>query len=127
MTPEEIKQIVSQYYQNLMTMNLEGWLEILEEDALILDPVGKPPLKLKEDAPKFFDLLSKFYDKFEIVQESIFISENEAAVKWKMKVNAKNKKVAHGEGFSIFEISNQSKIKQMKSFWDEEAMKAQLR
>jgi steroid delta-isomerase len=126
MSSEEIKKIVSQYYQSLTNIDLEGWLKILDEKAIILDPVGKPPLKLREDAPKFFGLLANFYEQFTITPEYLFASENEAAVKWKMEVVAKNGKVAHAEGISVFEFNQAGKIQQMKSYWDEAAMKGQL-
>ena len=126
MSPEKISEIVSAYYENLTSMNLEGWLKILDEDATILDPVGKPPLKLKEDAPKFFALLANFYEKFTVTRQNIFVTESEAAVKWTMEVTAKNGKVAQAEGISIFQFNQEGKIQTMKSYWDEAAMKAEL-
>ena len=43
-----------------------------------------------------------------------------------MEVTAKNGKVAQAEGISIFQFNREGKIEQMKSYWDEAAMKAQL-
>jgi ketosteroid isomerase-like protein len=126
MLSEEIKEIVCQYYQSLTNLDLEGWLNFLDEKAIILDPVGKPPLKLSEDAAKFFALLANFYEQFTITPEYLFASDDEAAVKWKMEVVAKNGKVAHAEGISVFEFNQAGKIQQMKSYWDEAAMKSQL-
>ena len=88
MSPETIQQKISEYYDHLTTMNLQGWLNSFAPDALILDPVGKPPLKI-EDADKFFSLLSSFYQEFAIQQDHVFIVGNEAAVKWTMEVIAK--------------------------------------
>ncbi len=120
------KAAISQYYASLAAMNREGWLEILATDAVIYDPVGKPPLKVKEDSPKFFDLLSRFYKQFEIVQDSIFIVGQEAAVKWTMQVVAKNERQATAEGISVFEFNEQGKIALVQSYWDEASIKTQL-
>jgi ketosteroid isomerase-like protein len=126
MSLEQIKETVSEYYQSLSEMNVEHWFKILDENALIFDPVGKPALNLKEDGPKLFQLLSSFYEKFVITQEKVFIIGNEVAVKWKMDIIAKNGRTANAEGIHTFEFNEDGKIKQLKSYWDEDAMKAQL-
>lgn len=120
------KAAISQYYASLAAMDREGWLEILATDAIIYDPVGKPPLRVLEDSPKFFDLLSMFYKQFEIVQDCVFIVGQEAAVKWTMQVVAKNERQAKAEGISVFEFNEQGKIALIKSYWDEASIKAQL-
>jgi len=117
---------ICQYYASLAAMDKEGWLEILATDAVIYDPVGKPPLMVKEDSPKFFDLLSKFYKQFEIVQDCVFIVGKEAAVKWTMQVVAKNERQAKAEGISVFEFNEQGKITLIQSYWDEASLKAHL-
>jgi len=120
------KAAIAQYYASLAAMNREGWLEVLAVDAVIYDPVGKLPLKVREDSPKFFDLLSKFYKQFEIVQDCIFIVQQEAAVKWTMQVVAKNERQATAEGISVFEFNAHGKIAKIQSYWDEASLKAQL-
>ena len=120
------KTAISQYYTSLSAMNREGWLEVLATNAVIYDPVGKPPLRAQEDSPKFFDLLCKFYKRFEIVQNHVFIVGQEAAVKWTMQVTAKNERQATAEGISVFEFNEQGKITLIQSYWDEASLKTQL-
>lgn len=120
------KAAIFQYYASLAAMDREGWLEVLAADAVIYDPVGKPPLKVKEDSPKFFDLLSRFYKQFEIVQDCVFIVDRKAAVKWTMQVVATNERTAKAEGISVFEFNEQGKIALIESYWDEASIKAQL-
>lgn len=126
MSTEMQRAAIAQYYANLSAMNREGWLEILAVDAVIYDPVGKPPLRVREDSPKFFDLLEKFYKQFAIVQDCVFIIGQEAAVKWTMQVVAKNERTAKTEGISVFEFNEQGKIAKIQSYWDESTIKAQL-
>jgi hypothetical protein len=126
MSQEAIKQVVTNYYSNLAAINLRGWLDTLDENALICDPVGTPPLNVSQDAPKFFDILANFYLSFEITQDYVFIAGNSAAVKWTMQITAKNNKTATAEGISTFEVNEQGKITKALSYWDETAMKAKL-
>ncbi len=126
MSKTEIEQFLTQYYAQVSALNSEGWLETFAENALIYDPVGKPPLNVQQDAQKFFEILSKFYDKLDITPEQIFIGGNEAAVKWKMNVVARNGRTATGVGIAIFEFNEAGKIQKLQSYWDEATLKAQL-
>jgi len=70
--------------------------------------------------------LSSFFKSMEISKDSIFISANQAAVKWTMKVVAKNDKNASAEGISIFEINEAGKIQKVSAYWDDAALRSQL-
>jgi steroid delta-isomerase len=126
MSSAALETTITQYYISLAAMNQQQWLELMAENAVIYDPVGKPPLKVKEDSQKFFDLLSKFYQTFEIAQDSVFVVQQEAAVKWTMKVVAKNGRSTNAEGISIFHFNELGKISQILSYWNESLMKSQL-
>ncbi|MEB3278535.1 MAG: nuclear transport factor 2 family protein [Lyngbya sp.] len=126
MTKTEIEQLVTEYYRQVAALNSEAWLEAFAEDAVVYDPVGKPPLNVQQDADKFFEILSKFYEKLEITPEQIFVAGNGAAVKWKMNVIARNGRTATTEGIAIFELNEAGKIQKLQSYWDEAAMKAKL-
>ncbi len=121
-----IETAIANYYTSLAQMNPQGWLETLADNALIYDPVGKPPLNPQKDSQKFFTILKTFYETFEIIQDAIFVVEQEAAVKWKMKVMAKNGRKATAEGITLFEINDHGKITQIKAYWDEAKFKSQL-
>lgn len=126
MTQTEIEQLLTEYYRQVAALNSEGWLEAFAEDAVVYDPVGKPPLNVQRDADKFFEILSKFYEKLEITPEQIFVAGNGAAVKWIMNVLARNGRTATTEGIAIFEFNEVGKIQKLQSYWDEAAMKAKL-
>ena len=126
MTQTEIKQLLTEYYRQVAALNSEAWLEAFAEDAVVYDPVGKPPLNARRDADKFFEILSKFYEKLEITPDLIFSAGNGAAVKWIMNVLARNGRRATTEGIAIFEFNEVGKIQKLQSYWDEAAMKAKL-
>ncbi|NES84102.1 MAG: ketosteroid isomerase [Moorea sp. SIO2B7] len=127
MSSEIIKNLIDAYFANMAAMNSAGWLDIFAEDAVIYDPVGSPPKKPYEDAQQFFDLLSRFYEKMDLSQDHIFIAGNGAAVKWTMRVVAKNGKNASTEGISVFEMNDANKIQQVSSYWDESSIISQLK
>jgi ketosteroid isomerase-like protein len=126
MSQTEIEQFLTEYYRQVTALNSEGWLQAFSEDALVYDPVGKPPLNVHQDADKFFEILSKFYEKLEITPNQIFSGGNRAAVQWKMNVLARNGRTATSEGIAIFEFNEVGKIQKLESYWDEAAMKAKL-
>ncbi|WP_413160785.1 nuclear transport factor 2 family protein [Capilliphycus salinus ALCB114379] len=126
MTKTEIEQLLSEYYRQVAALNSQAWREAFAEDAVVYDPVGKPPLNVQQDADKFFEILSKFYEKLDIAPEQIFVAGNGAAVKWKMNVVARNGRTATSEGIAIFDLNEAGKIQKLQSYWDEAAMKAKL-
>jgi len=121
-----IEEVIRSYYANLACLNLDAWRETLADEAIIFDPVGKPAFQPKEDSLKFFELLAKFYERFEVSVDNIFPAGKQAAVKWTMKVTAKNGREARVEGIGIFTLNNSGKIERMESFWNEAQMKAEL-
>lgn len=125
MSPD-IQAAVTAYFTNLQAMNLDLWVENFTEDAMIYDPVGKPPNKAVDNAQKFFGLLSLTFEKLQISQDQVFVAGNGAAVKWTMQAWGKNGKQGIVEGISVFEIHD-GKIQQVSSYWDEAAMMAQMR
>ena len=127
MNQDNIQELINAYFINMEKMNAQGWMEIFSPNALIYDPVGKPPSKPHEDSEKFFAIISNFFETMALSQDNVFILENSAAVKWTMKVVAKNKKTATAEGISIFEINKNLKIDQVSSYWDETTMMSQLK
>ncbi|MGB5772201.1 MAG: nuclear transport factor 2 family protein [Crocosphaera sp.] len=121
-----IETTIYEYYNSLAAMNPQGWLGTLADDAVIYDPVGKPPLNPQKDSEKLFTILTTFYSKFEIEKESLFMVNNEAAVKWKMTVISKNGKEANAEGITTFKLNEAGKITEVKAYWDENKLKSQL-
>lgn len=127
MPPETIQAVVADYFANLQAMNLEGWVKSFAEDAVVHDPVGKPPSNAIETAPKFFGLLSMVFEKLQLSQDHVFVAGNRAAVKWTMQGWGRNSKQGITEGISVFEIHASGKIQRVSSYWDEAAMMVQIR
>jgi ketosteroid isomerase-like protein len=67
------------------------------------------------------------FEKLEVTKNNVFISGNGAAVKWTLNATGKNGKQATAEGISVFDINEDGKIQQLSSYWDDDAMMAQIR
>ena len=126
MSTEAIAKVIDSYFANMGAMNPDEAVKNFAEDALIYDPVGKPPSKV-EDYPKLCEILSMVFDKLEVTKDKVFIAGNGAAVKWSMSATGKNGKVGTAEGISVFDLDDSGKIQQVCSYWDDEAMMAQIR
>lgn len=127
MSPELIQKLVTSYFCSLQMMDVTRWAENFTEDAVIYDPVGKPPSKARENAQAFFGLLSIAFEKLELCQDNVFIAGTGAAVKWTMRGLGKSGKQGIAEGISVFEIHESGKIQQVSSYWDDAAMMAQIK
>lgn len=127
MSPETIQALVSAYFKSLQAMDAKAWVENFTEDAVIYDPVGNPPNKARENAQKFFGILSMAFDKLELTPDQVFVAGNGAAVKWTMRGWGKSGKQGIAEGISVFEVHESGKIQQVSSYWDDAAMMAQIR
>lgn len=126
MSAEQIQRVIESYFSEISCMNGEGWVKNFAGDAIVCDPVGKPPMKIHEEFEKFFAIITRFYDSLEVTPEDIFIAGNGAAVKWKMKVAAKNGKQGIAEGIGVFEFNDEGKIQKLSSYWDEATLLAQI-
>lgn len=126
MSTETIQKLIDAYFENMAAMNADGFVDTLAEDVEIYDPVGSPA-KGREDLGKLFDILSKFYQKMEVMPGQIFIAGNGGSAQWYMRVTAKNGKKATAQGIGVFEINEAGKIQKVSSYWDENALLAQLK
>ena len=127
MSPEAIKEVIATYYANMAGMNPEGWIENFAEDAISHDPVGEPPAKVHQGFREFIGQLQAVFVTLEATTEHIFITSNEAAVKWTMQGVSKSGKTVSFEGITVFEFNDSGKIKTTRAYWNPAAMVAQLR
>ena len=124
---EEIADVVGQYFSSLRLMEVDELLDLFTEDALSWDPVGTPPMRVRDKSTNYFRVLSKIFDKMSLTEDDIFVSGNEAAVRWKgeAKLRRKESEVKF-DGVSVFEISPEGLIQNVRSYWDKPGLMASL-
>ncbi|MBD2595647.1 nuclear transport factor 2 family protein [Nostoc spongiaeforme FACHB-130] len=127
MSSTAIETIIAAYFSNITAMNPEGWIENFAEDAVSHDPVGEPPVKIREDYHRFIGQLQAVFEKLAATTEHIFVAANEAAVKWTMQGVSKTGKSVSFEGITIFEINQDGKIQTTRAYWNPKQLVSQLR
>ena len=119
-----LTQTINQYFTHLSNKDSEAW-KLFSPEAVSYDPVGNPPSIVHNDYQKFFELLN-FYHQSETIPENIFVAGNEAAVKWKMSVTARNGNTANAEGITVFIFNQEGKISETRAYWDDKKFLEQL-
>ena len=120
-----LTQTINQYFTHLSNKDSEAWIKLFSPEAVSYDPVGNPPSIVHNDYQKFFELLN-FYHQSETIPENIFVAGNEAAVKWKMSVTARNGNTANTEGITVFIFNQEAKISETRAYWDDKKFLEQL-
>jgi len=120
-----LTQAINQYFTHLSNKDSEAWIQLFSLEAVSYDPVGNPPSIVHNDYQKFFELLN-FYHQSETIPENIFVAGNEAAVKWKMSVTARNGNTANAEGITVFIFNQEGKISETRAYWDDKKFLEQL-
>jgi ketosteroid isomerase-like protein len=120
-----LTQAINQYFTHLSNKDSEAWIQLFSLEAVSYDPVGNPPSIVHNDYQKFFELLN-FYRQSETIPENIFVAGNEAAVKWKMSVTARNGNTANAEGITVFIFNQEGKISETRAYWDDKKFLEQL-
>ena len=120
-----LTQTINQYFTYLSNKDSEAWIKLFSPEAVSYDPVGNPPSIVHNDYQKFFELLN-FYRQSETIPENIFVAGNEAAVKWKMSVTARNGNTANAEGITVFIFNQEGKISETRTYWDDKRFLEQL-
>ena len=114
-----LTQTINQYFTHLSNKDSEAWIQLFSPEAVSYDPVVNPPSIVHNDYQKFFELLN-FYHQSETIPENIFVAGNEAAVKWKMSVTARNGNTANAEGITVFIFNQEGKITETRAYWDDQ-------
>jgi steroid delta-isomerase len=125
MSPETIKQVIVDYFAATRAMDLEAWLATFADDAISYEPETSP-LASYAALSQFFQNIAGLFEQVGLTEEDIFITGNQAAVKWKGQGVGKNGKAVIFEGIDIFEVNNAGKIQKMWGYWNPAAMMAQL-
>jgi steroid Delta-isomerase len=125
MSTQAIQRVVAEYFAATRDMDLDAWLSTFALDAISYEPES---LALTSHAAlsQFFQNIASAFEKVGLQEESIFITGNQAAVKWTGYGVGKNGRAVTFEGIDVFEVNEVGKIQKMWAYWNPLAMIAQL-
>jgi steroid delta-isomerase len=75
---------------------------------------------------QFFAGIAGAFETVGLKEDSVFVSGNEAAVKWTGRGVGKNGREVSFEGIDVFEFNADGKIQTMWAYWNPAAMLAEL-
>jgi len=124
----KILAAVTDYFSALRAMEIDRLLELFTEDALSWDPVGTPPLLVRDKSTNYFRALSNIFLKMALTEDDVFIAGGEAAVRWQGSAILRSNPVELDfEGVSTFEFDEQGLIKAVRSYWDKAGLMSRLK
>lgn len=126
MSTDRIQKAVADYFAAIRAMDTAGWVSTFTEDAINYDPVGAPPNRGHAALTEFFEGITGAFEQVGLFEDHVFVSGNEAAVKWTGRGVGKNGREVTFEGIDVFEINDEGKIQTLRAYWNPAAMMAQL-
>lgn len=107
-------------------MDRDDYLACFTDDATVRDPYGGRPLEGKEGLNKFIDGMERTWRVFHMEPRETFASGDRVATLWVAHATAKSGKTAEFSGINIFTLNEAGLIATLESYWDFEAMVAQI-
>jgi steroid delta-isomerase len=126
MSPEVVSKAVKAYFEALRAMDQQAWVNTFAVDAITYDPVGAPPTEGHEKLAEFFQTITAAFKEFGLTENDVFITGNEAAVKWTAHGRSKQGREVKFEGIDIIEVNEAGKIQTVRAYWNPAEMVAQL-
>jgi hypothetical protein len=91
------------------------------------DPVGTPPMLVKDKSTNYFRALSSIFEKMSLTEDDIFVAGDEAAIRWTgvAKLRSKQEEISF-EGISVFTVNPDGLISSVRSYWDKKGLMSSL-
>src|SRR3981081_764438 len=126
MTAEAIHKAVAAYYAALRAMDVEAWVATFAVDGVSQDPVSSPPVVGHAALRQLAINMWGSWDNIGPRAQQVFVSGNEAAVKWVGYGRAKNGREAQFEGIGILTVNDQGKIQSIRAYWEPAQVMTQI-
>jgi steroid Delta-isomerase len=123
---DRISRVVRAYFLAIRAMDPEAFANTFAEDGTTRDPVGTPAITGREGIRDFLQSICQNFKNVSLEEESIFIADNGAAVKWSGKGTSAGGKEVKFEGIDVFEVNADGKIQNVWAYWNPAEMIAQL-
>lgn len=126
MSPDVIRSVVARYFAATRAMDAEAWVSCFAEEATSHEPAAPAPLEGRAALRQFFQGITAAFEKVGLTEDHVFVSGNEAAVKFTGRGVGKNGRAVVFEGIDVFEINDRGEIQTVWGYWSPEEMMAQL-
>ncbi len=117
-THEEVRATIEAYVAGWKSGDREAWGALFAEDAVLVDPVGKPPNAGKAAVLAFFDNVQKMPFRFTPKVHRIAVCGTEALLLFRMEAVGPDGNGMYVEVADIFALDDACKIKSLRAYWD---------
>lgn len=123
---EKISHAVRAYFLAIRAMDPDAFANTFADDGTTFDPVGTPAITGRAALREFLTSICKNFKSVGLMEESVFVAGNGAAVKWVGRGTSITGKDVRFEGVDVFEINVDGKIQTVRAYWNPAEMIAQL-
>ncbi len=114
-TPEQVKAAVTSYVNSFVGRDRVVFLALFTDDAVLVAPVGTPPIVGKTSLAAWFDGLMSAFETIDFTVEDVFVAGNEAALAFGIAAR-RGTNVTTFRGINIFAIDGQGKIASLAGY-----------
>ncbi|MGH2458098.1 MAG: nuclear transport factor 2 family protein [Chloroflexota bacterium] len=116
-----VQLIIEQYYRAINAKNIDAIVDVFEPDGTFQYPES-PPIRGREEIRRAEERILAPIDEMTLTPDQMFIVGDRAAVKFTMRVKAKNGRSATMEGIDTFQINPDGKIQSVSVYYDASAL-----
>jgi steroid Delta-isomerase len=117
-THQEVRATIEAYVAGWKSGDREAWGSLFADDAVLVDPVGKPGHEGKEAVLGFFDGVQRMPLTFTPNVHRIAVCGTEALLLFRMDAVDANGNGMFIEVADIFTVDDACKIVSLKAYWD---------
>ena len=118
LTSEQVRATIEAYVDGWAKSDRVAWGALFADDAVLVDPVGKPPHVGKAAVLAFFDGVPDLPFKFTPRVHRIAGCGDEALLLFRMEAVGADGNGMYVEVADIFQLDQAGKIKSLKAYWD---------
>lgn len=121
-----VENTLARYFGAIRSSNSQAWAGTFADGALVYDVTGDPTQAGRIGLRQFFTSHRGTFESLSLTEDDVVVSGDKAAVKWTGRGEGKNGRLVRFEGVNVFEIGPEGKIRLAWSYWNPEAVIAQL-
>jgi steroid delta-isomerase len=115
---QQVRATIEAYVQGWAKSDRVAWGALFADDAVLLDPVGKPPHVGKPAVLAFFDGVQDLPFKFTPRVHRIAVCGHEALLLFRMEAVGADGNGMYVEVADVFTLDEAGKISSLKAYWD---------
>lgn len=120
-----IEQVVRDYFAAIRNGDPEAWIALFDEEGINYEP-GNPPLRDHAARRQFFEGLGRAFERLDISADEVFVTGNDAGVKWTARGRGRNGREVTFGGIDVFEVNPEGRIQRLMAYWDPAPVMAEV-